>query len=202
MIKNIVFDFGGVFVDWNPHYLYDAYFGDVEKVNWFLANICTMEWNGELDEDKSFEQGVEELSAKYPEWAKEIAMYNEGWYQMVSQEPIPGMYEYAKELKERGYKIYGLSNWNADKFKLVRHVFPVFDLLDAMVISGEEKVIKPKPGIYNILLNRYNLVPSESVFIDDNLNNIKGAQAVGMHGIQFTNKEALVGPLEALLQEK
>jgi HAD superfamily hydrolase (TIGR01509 family) len=84
----------------------------------------------------------------------------------------------------------------------VRHVFPVFDLLDAMVISGEEKVIKPKPGIYNILLNRYNLVPSESVFIDDNLNNIKGAQAVGMHGIQFTNKEALVGPLEALLQEK
>lgn len=201
MIKNIIFDFGGVFVDWNPHYVYDPYFGDLEKSTWFLQNICTLAWNMELDENKSFQQGVQELSAKYPEWAKEIQMYDERWYDMISQTPIPGMYEYAKELKERGYKLYGLSNWNNDKFMLVRNVFPIFDLLDDMVISGREGVVKPKPEIYQLLLNRFGLKASECVFVDDNLTNVKAAREVGIHAIQFTKKEALVGPLEELLNQ-
>lgn len=201
MIKNIIFDFGGVLVDWNPHYLYDPWFGDAAKTDWFLTHICNMEWNTQMDAGKPIAQGTAELVAQHPGWETEIRMYYGQWIKMMSPNPIPGMYDYVVDLKCRGYKVYGLSNWSAETFCQVRHVYPVFDLLDGMVVSGYEGVVKPDARIYRLLLDRFGLNAHESVFIDDNAANVEGARRMGMQSLRFTTKEALEGPLESLLAE-
>lgn len=190
MVRNIIFDFGAVLVDWNPHYVYDPYFGDTAKADWFLANICTAAWNKELDGGKPFAQGVAELSAKYPEWSKEIEMYHRDWIKMMG-DAIPGMYELVKELKEKGYGIYGLTNWSDETFYLIDKRYPVFSLLDGMVVSGDVRLLKPDAAIFNCLLGKYGLKAEESIFIDDNAENVEGSIAAGIPAIRFNGAENL-----------
>lgn len=198
MIKNIIFDFGGVLLDWNPHYLYDPYFGDVEKAEWFLTNICTYPWNAQHDAGKPVAEGTTELVAQYPEWEKEIRMYYDEFEKMLSGQ-IADMEEYIKELKGRGFRIYGLSNWSVETFAMIRLKYPILDLMEDMVISGKEKVMKPDAKIYQIALSRFDIKPEESVFIDDNVNNIIGCEAAGIHGIVFKDAGQLRSDLEKLL---
>ena len=198
MIKNIIFDFGGVLLDWNPHYLYDPYFGDVEKTEWFLTNICTYPWNAQHDAGKPVAEGTTELVAQYPEWEKEIRMYYDEFEKMLSGQ-IADMEEYIKELKGRGFRIYGLSNWSVETFAMIRPKYPILDLMEDMVISGKEKVMKPDAKIYQIALSRFDIKPEESVFIDDNVNNIIGCEAAGIHGIVFKDAGQLRSDLEKLL---
>ena len=198
MIKNIVFDFGGVLVDWNPRYVYVPLFGDAARAEWFLTTICTYEWNAQVDAGRSHAEITEERVAEFPEWEKEIRVYYDRWIEMVHGD-IPGMVDLVRAYKERGFRIWGLSNWSQELFPLVRDRFPVFDLMDGMVISGREKVIKPYPEIYRILLERFGLDPAECVFIDDNAANVAGADAVGIKGILFEGKEKLQEQLEGLL---
>lgn len=198
MIKNIIFDFGAVLLDWNPHYLYDPYFGDVEKAEWFLTNICTYPWNAQHDAGKLVAEGTAELVAQYPEWEKEIRMYYDEFEKMLSGQ-IADMEEYIKELKGRGFRIYGLSNWSVETFAMIRPKYPILDLMEDMVISGKEKVMKPDAKIYQIALSRFGIKPEESVFIDDNVNNIIGCEAAGIHGIVFKDAGQLRSDLEKLL---
>lgn len=188
MIKNIIFDFGGVLVDWNPHHLYDSYFGDVDSAEWFLKNICTMDWNVQMDAGKPFQQGIEEKITEYPKWEREIRLYWERWIDMMG-ETIPNMYDWILQLKQEGYAIYGLTNWSIETFPLVKDKYAIFKLMDGIVMSGEEKVTKPDPKIYNILLDRYQLLPDECVFFDDNINNVIAARHIGIHAIQFQSME-------------
>lgn len=188
-LKNIIFDFGGVLLDWNPHYLYDPYFGDKEKAEWFLTNICTYEWNAQHDNGKPVAEGTAELIAQYPEWEKEIRMYYGEFMKMMGGQ-IPGMEELVKELKHRGYRVFGLSNWSVETFALVRPAYPVLDLMEDMVISGEERVMKPDHRIYEIALERFGIKAEESVFIDDNLANVKAASELGIKGFLF-NKNVI-----------
>ena len=188
-LKNIILDFGGVLIDWNPHHLLDDYFGSREKASWFIEHICTSEWNGEMDKGKPFDQGVAELSAKYPEWAREIKLYQTGWIKMIGDE-IPGMYQLECDLKAAGYKLYGLTNWSSETFRLVCDK-RIFTILDGRVVSAEENLLKPDPAIYRTLLDRWSLQPQECLFIDDNLPNVKGAQAVGIPAVQFTGADSL-----------
>lgn len=190
MIQNVVLDFGSVLVDWDPHHLFDPYFGSREKADWFLSNICTYEWNVRFDGGASFKEGVEELAARYPEWSKEIHMYHDNWIRMMGGD-VEGMYDLLRELKAQGLKLYGLSNWCHETFVLVKDLFGVFKLLDGMVISGFEKVCKPDPRIYHILIERYGLDPARSVFVDDRQANVDGAVAVGMGGILFKDAAQL-----------
>ncbi len=197
MIKNIVFDFGGVLVDWNPHYLYDGYFGSREKADWFLANICTMDWNVQMDGGKPFAQGIAELSAVHPQWSREIQMYFDRWMDMMGEE-IPHMRELIQDLKRRGYRIFGLTNWSAETFCQVRHRYGIFDLLEGMTVSGEEHVTKPDQAIYRRLLDRFSLVPGECLFIDDNAANVAGAIQAGMAAVRFTDPATLKEYLDTL----
>lgn len=190
MIKNILFDFGGVLLDWNPHYLYDAYFGDVDKAEWFLTNICTYEWNAQHDNGRPVAEGTAELIARYPEWGKEIRMYYDEFMKMMGGQ-IPGMEELVKDLKAKGYRVFGLSNWSVETFALVRPVYPVLDLMEDMVISGVEKVMKPDHRIFELALDRFGIKAEETVFIDDNPNNVKAANELGIHGILFQSREQL-----------
>lgn len=197
-MKALVFDFGGVLVDWNPHHLYDSYFGSKEKATWFLENICTNEWNSQMDGGKPFSQGVAELSAQYPEYAKDIEAYFNRWIEMMGTE-IEGMYGLLQEYKAKGYTLLGLTNWSSETFCQVKDVYPIFKLLDGMVVSAEEHCIKPSPRIYQILLERFGLNASDCVFIDDRQPNIDGADAVGMTGILFTGAQDLREKLELVL---
>jgi len=201
MIKNIVFDYGGVLVDWSPHYVFNDLFGSFSKAYWFMDNICTYEWNGQMDAGKTYDQGVAELVAKFPEWEEEIRTYQRRWGDMVHG-AIPGMYEYVQELKSKGFKLYGLTNWSRETFPPVRKKFPVFELLDGMIVSGEEYLHKPQPEIYNLLLSRYNLKADECVFIDDLMHNVEGARAVGMHSIQFIDAGRLRKALDELIKRE
>ena len=158
MIKNIIFDFGGVLLDWNPHYLYDLYFGDKEKAEWFLTNICTYEWNAQHDNGKPIAEGTAELIAQHPEWEKEIRMYYDDFMKMMGGQ-IPGMEDFVKSLKAKGYHVFGLSNWSVETFALVRPVYPVLDLMEDMVISGIERVMKPDHRIFELALERFGIKP-------------------------------------------
>lgn len=190
---NIILDFGGVLLDWNPHYLYDPYFGSKEKTDWFIQHVCTPEWNLQMDKGKPFAEGVREKIAECPEWEKEIRLYHSGWIRMIGEE-IPGMYELEKDLKAAGYRLLGLTNWSMETFRLVcdRRIFTI---LDDLVVSGREKMVKPDPAFFRLALARWG-VPAEScLFIDDNLANVQGARAVGIDAVQFTD----AGALRALL---
>ena len=185
-MKNIVFDFGGVLVDWNPHHLYDKYFGSVEKAEWFLNNICLYSWNIQMDGGKPFAEGVAELQAEYPEWSEAIAIYHTRWIEMMGGE-VEGMADIVKRLKVAGYGVYGLTNWSSETFPLVRDKYAIFKQLDGMVVSGEEHLLKPDAAIYKCLLERYNLQAEESLFVDDNADNVTGARNVGMKAVRFTS---------------
>ena len=136
MIKNIIFDFGEVLVNWDPRRLYVPYFGDAAKAEWFLKEICPYEWNAQCDLGRPLAEVAQERVDLFPEWEKEIRMYFDRWIDMIGGE-IPGSADVVREFKERGFGIYGITNWSAETFPLVRHRFPVFDLMDGMVISGE-----------------------------------------------------------------
>ena len=198
MIRQLIFDFGGVLVDWSPHRLYDAYFGDIDRANRFIAEICPYEWNAQVDAGRTTAEITEERVAEFPQWEKEIRMYYDHWIDMMG-DAIPGMLELVREYKERGYGVWGLTNWSRELFPLVRDKYPVFGLLDGYVVSGEERTMKPGPEIFRILLDRYGLKAEECVFIDDHAVNTIGGEAVGIRGIVFENAEQLREELEKML---
>jgi 2-haloacid dehalogenase len=188
MIKHVIFDFGCVLINWDQHHLYDPYFGSSEKTDWFIEHICTVPWNNQTDVGKTFAQAVAEKVAEFPEWEKEIRMYWDEWEQMIGGE-VEGMKEWVLQLKQQGYGVWGLTNWSAETFPLVKDKYEVFGMLDGIVMSGEELVGKPDARIYQILLERYGLKAEECVFIDDRESNIQGGEAVGIRGIVFENCE-------------
>jgi len=196
-IRNIVFDFGGVLLDWNPRYLYREYFKDEEEMEFFLSNVCTPAWNLRLDAGRPFKEAVEELQAEWPQYEEAILKYWKEWPRMVSGQ-FPDSVALLHELKEKGYRIYGLTNWSAETLRLMTPKYDFFQELDGMVVSGEEKVLKPSPRIYEILLTRYGLQADETVFLDDNPANADGAEAAGIHGILFDNVDSVRGKLAAL----
>ncbi len=197
-IRNIVFDFGGVLLDWNPRHLYRNYFSDEQQMEYFLANVCTGPWNVELDRGRPFAEAIKELQAENPEYREAIGLFKSRWGEMVKSE-IPGTVELLRDLKARGFALYGLTNWSAETLPIAYERFDFFGLFDGIVVSGDEKLIKPDPRIYRVLLDRYGLDARESVFIDDNADNIKAAQELGFEAILFDTPGHVREQLDALL---
>ena len=196
-IKNIVFDFGGVLIDWNPRYLYRSYFvGDEEKMEWFLQNVCTYPWNIQMDGGKPFAEGVAELTALHPEWAEAIGVYHTRWAEMIGGE-VEGTASLIKRLKAAGYRVFGLTNWSMETYPLIRDSYEVFSLFEGVVVSGEEHLLKPDEKIYRCLLERYSLEAAESVFLDDNADNVAGAEAVGMEAVRFVDAQQAEAELKS-----
>ena len=201
MIKNIIFDFGGVLLDWNPRYLYKSYFNNDEEMEHFLSDICNGEWNIRQDAGRPFAEAVKELQAKFPEYAEAIQMYDDDWEKMLKCE-LPESIDLLKELKFMGYGIYGLTNWSAEKIGYAFANYSFFSLFDGIVVSGVEKVVKPDRKIYEILLERYSLRPGECVFIDDNQDNVDMAKVLGINAIRFDNIGNVKEHLETLLNKQ
>lgn len=186
MIKNLIFDFGKVLVDYDFHAFFRRYITDTERCLAFTPVIYNVELQQLLDlEEQPFEVIMEEWIEKNKEFEPEIRYFSEHYTEVVTNE-IEGMYELLTQLKAEGYKLYGLTNW-CSKVYLTMAQFPIFKLLDGQVISSEEKVIKPNPEIYQRLFNRFNLNPEECIFTDDRAENIEGGRRLGMEGIVFTD---------------
>lgn len=195
-LRNIVFDFGGVLIDWNPVYLYRDIFDKEEDMNWFLAKVCRYEWNVLQDAGRPLAEATRILQEQHPEFHEEIAMYYGRWPEMLGG-TIDENVKLIKPLKEK-YKVYGLTNWSAETIPFAMERYDFFNDLDGMVVSGEEKVIKPDPQLYRILLDRYSIQAEESLFIDDSYANIETARQLGFQTIHLDDGL----DLERTLKEK
>ena len=161
-IENIIFDFGGVLVDWNPRHLYKNHFDDEGKMEYFLENICTDEWNLEQDKGRSLNEATILLQHKFPEFHKHIELFYSGWETTLKSD-IPETISIFYDLKTK-YKIYGLKNCSAETIPILYKRFAVFNDFDGIVVSVQEKMIKPDYKIYETLLNRYNIKAENTIF--------------------------------------
>ncbi|HBK70468.1 MAG TPA: HAD family hydrolase [Flavobacteriaceae bacterium] len=196
-IDTIIFDLGGVLIDWSPKYVYRKVFnGDEEKVEWFLNNICTMDWNMEQDAGRTWQEATDLLIKQHPEYKEWIQVYADRWEEMLGG-PIQETVHILDNLKTSNTCIlYALTNWSAETFPIALKRFDFLQHFKGIVVSGEEKTRKPFTKIYEIILDRYNINPEKAIFIDDNLENIITAKSLGIHGIHFKNASQLKTDLE------
>jgi 2-haloacid dehalogenase len=197
-IKAILFDFGNVLLEWNPRFMYRRYFpNDEAAMEQFLQEVNFMEWNAQQDKGRTFAEGIAELSREFPHYSELIQAYHDNWNDSIG-DSLEGTVEIMKRLKQAGYSVYGLSNWSAETFPLVRDKFVFFELLDDIILSGEVGQIKPHPEIYEIALRRIGRPASDCLFIDDAIANIEQARRMGFNVIHFQTPEQLETELKTL----
>lgn len=196
-ITTIIFDLGGVLIDWNPAYVFDKLIEDEEKRRHFFENICTHDWNEAQDAGRTIREANEELIARHPEWKEYIEAYYGRWEEMLGG-PLKETVEIFRELKASGrYKTYALTNWSAELFPIALRRYDFLHWFDGRLVSGEEKMRKPFPEFYQLLLDRFAIKKEEALFIDDNLRNAEAAEKFGLQTIRFTSPAQL---REALTQ--
>ena len=181
-----LFDLGGVFFDWDPNHFFKNVFDDHEERKYFLTVVCNDQWNFQQDAGRSIAEAESELIPKFPHYENEIKMYYKNHRKMIRgifEESI----EVLRQLKDKNYKCYVLSNWSAETFEGIPIDYPFMQLFDGLLISGEDKLIKPDQAIYELAKKRFNLDPEETVFIDDKLENIEAAQKMNFKTIHLTN---------------
>lgn len=197
-IKNIVFDLGGVLIDWNPDYVFKEVFKDDEKLAWFYREICTMDWNENQDAGYPLVKATEERVALFPQHEDLIRMYYGRWEEMLG-DAIQGTVELLKQCVDSpALKVVALTNWSAETFPVALEKFDFLQWFEGIVVSGEEMTRKPFPDIYQTTLNRFDLKPEESLFIDDNKRNIKAAKALGIQCVHFSSPLQLEKELKKL----
>ena len=192
---NVIFDIGMVLIEWDPRNLYRKMFADETKMEWFLANVCNGAWNLEQDRGRSFSDAVKHIMPHYPEFAAEIDAYDTRWHEMIPG-VIKGSVDILESLHKNGAPLYAITNWNQDKFKETKLNYPFLNLFRDIVVSGDEKLIKPDPAIFELCLKRNKLKANDCLFIDDSEKNVKGAEDVGMHAHHFTSPEKLLTDLK------
>ena len=193
---NIVFDFGNVLVRWEPERMFADLFGGDEARYWYLwRHICTLDWRNRIDAGEDQHTCIAELQRQYPDYANAIARYETHWRDALTGE-VPGMRDIVQRLlRNPEHSVYGLTNWSMDTFPEARRQFPILQLIDRYVVSGDVRLVKPDPRIFRLLLDRYHLSAAQTLFIDDNADNVAAARRMGMHGIHFTGADDLTNEL-------
>lgn len=197
IINTVIFDFGGVLIDWNPRHLYRRFFHAPAAMEAFLKEIDFPAWNVQQDCGRSFSVGVRELSARFPQYAGLIRAYHEHWEESLSG-PIEGSLEILRRIKKAGYAVFGLSNWSMETFPRTLVKYGFFNLLDDYMISGEVGTAKPDPLIFRMALTRFHKQARECLFIDDSPANIASAASLGFSCIHFQSPPQLAAELERL----
>ena len=184
-IDAVVFDIGGVLLDWSPTYLYADLIPDEGQRTHFLTNVATPAWNHKQDEGRPWAEAIAELTSLHPEHAEWIEAYDTGWLKMVK-----GVFEdtaaVLTEIQELGLPTYALTNFSADKWAVAKDAFPILTRFDGEVVSGVEQTVKPDEKIYRILIDRFDLEPARTFYTDDMAYNVDGARAVGLDAELFT----------------
>jgi len=196
-IDTVIFDLGGVLIDWSPYHLYRKLFDNDDEIARFLDEIDLYKWLHGVDADKPFQQGVAELSARLPQHAELIGAYWHRWAETLNG-TLDDSLTVVSELKARGTPLYVISNWSSETWHHATERFAFLDWFDGLVISGLEGVAKPDAEIFHIACDRFKLTPERAVFIDDRADNIDSARALGFHGVHFTDAAALRQQLAAL----
>jgi 2-haloacid dehalogenase len=187
--KAILFDLGGVLIDWNPRYLYHQVYGAAET-EFFLANVCTSSWNLAMDKGRPFAEAIPEKQKAWPEYHEAIQWWETRWEDMLKG-PIPGTVELLAELKARDFPLYALTNWSAETFPLARERYDFLSWFREIVVSGEVGLVKPDPLIFQFAVERCGFQPGNTVFVDDVLANVEAARTLGFDAIPFTGAASL-----------
>jgi 2-haloacid dehalogenase len=196
-LDTIIFDLGGVLIDWNPEYVFRTVIPEDDRRAFFFANICTSDWNVEQDAGRTLQEGTDLLVAQWPEWESEIRTFYGRWEDMLGG-PIPETVELFRALKEQGmHRLLALTNWSHETFPVALERYDFLHWFEGIVVSGVEKTRKPFTDIYKILLERYSVDPERAVFIDDNLHNVKAAESLGIKGVHFLSADDLREKLHA-----
>ena len=185
----IMFDLGGVLIDWDPRYLYRKVYDEAET-EFLLANVCTSRWNLAMDAGRPFDEAIAERQREWPAYSEAIAWWKTRWVEML-RGPVPGTVELLKALVDRGHPVFALTNWSAETFPLARERFAFLGWFRDIVVSGEVGLAKPDPDIYHLAERRCGFRRKGTVFIDDSAANIETARALGYDAIRFKGAEAL-----------
>jgi 2-haloacid dehalogenase len=197
-IDTIVFDLGGVLVDWNPEYVYKTIFDREEDMRWFLQNITTGHWNEEQDAGRTLAEGTELLVKEFPDHETNIRAFYGRWEEMLGG-PLEGTVEILRHLKfNTSYRLYALTNWSAETFPIALDRYEFLHWFEGIVVSGDEKTRKPYLPIYQTLISRFNINPSTAIYIDDNIRNLHPAKELGLSTIHFQSPAQFKQELQSL----
>ena len=197
-INTIIFDLGGVLIDWNPLYVFTDLISDAERRTYFFEEVCPTHWNEQQDAGNLIALATEERIALFPKWEHEIRAYYGRWVEMLG-EANHGTVEILKTLIDSpDYKVYALTNWSAETFPIAKSMerFQFLHWFEGTLVSGEEMMIKPQPEIFELILNRYNIDRTKAIFIDDNIKNVHASNTVGLQAIHFQSSEQLAEELK------
>ena len=186
----VVFDLGGVLIDWDPRYLYRQLFDSPDEMESFLAEVTTAEWNAHQDAGRPWADAIELLVAEHPERRELIEAFHARWPEMLAGE-IQGTVDVLAELRAAGLRLVALSNWSAELFPVARERFDFLTWFEGILISGEVGVNKPDRQIFEHLVERFGIEPATTLFIDDSSANVATAAALGFRAVQFTDAAAL-----------
>nr|WP_295376414.1 HAD family phosphatase [Pseudoxanthomonas sp.] len=191
VIDAVVFDLGGVLVDWNPRYLYRQLFSDdVAGMEWFLAEVCSPAWNAAQDAGRSWDEAVDEAIARHPDQAARIRAYRDRWIETLGEALAPTV-QLLDELRDGDCRLYALTNWSGETFPHALERYPFLGWFDGIVVSGQERLAKPDPAIFLLLMERHDLRAERTVFIDDMAYNVEAAARLGMRAIHFRDAAQL-----------
>jgi 2-haloacid dehalogenase len=196
--NTIVFDLGGVLVDWNPDYVYKTVFEKEEEMKWFYQHVCTPDWNEEQDAGRSLHEATEKLVKQFPDHEKNIRAYYDRWEEML-RGPIVETVEILRHLRyNTTYRLYALTNWSHETFPIALQRYDFLHWFDGKIVSGEERTRKPFKEIYQLLIDRYQINPATAIYIDDNMRNLGPASELGFHTIHFQSPQQLKEQLQQL----
>jgi len=189
-VDTVIFDLGNVLIAWDPRRLYRQLFDDEARMEWFLREVCSSAWNEQQDAGRPWTEATALLRAQFPEHEELIDAYHLRW-----EETLVGAMDDSvallAQLRERGVRLLALTNWSQETFPIARQRFAFLQWFEGIVVSGEEKLIKPDPRIYQRLLERYGVEPSTALYIDDSARNVAAAEALGMQGWWFRDADGL-----------
>lgn len=198
IIDTVIFDLGGVLIDWNPRHLYRQLFGaDVDAMERFLTEVCHTEWNEQQDAGRSWEDAIQEAIARHPADEKMIRAYHERWHEMIAG-ALDDTVAVLDELRGQKIRILALTNWSHQTFPVAVERFPFLRWFEGVLVSGTEGLKKPDPAIFALMLARYDINPERAVFIDDLKRNTDAAQAAGLHALHFSGAQQLRADLRKL----
>ena len=201
-ISTVIFDLGGVLIDWNPRYLYQKIFKTEESISYFLEEVCPYHWNEEQDAGRAWKDGIEERVRLFPQYRYEIEAYYSRWPEMLGGEITENVVLLQRVAANPNLQTLALTNWSAETFPIAQEQFSFLSLFDGIVVSGIEKVKKPDPLIFEILIERFLLNPKECLFIDDSLRNIEAAGKLQFQTFHYHENQRLAPILEPILSKE